>query len=153
MTWIDMMRIHVMWIHLILWIHICNDVGAFSTYWNHHVKLLATILRWLHKNGFTINPLKCEWAVRETDWLGYWLSLYFGKRRLMPYSTWIDVKYYHDMLPICAHILKPLTNQSGLTIYFMDKQNAKGVCRLHLLMAADALAACPDHNYLVPHTH
>jgi hypothetical protein len=28
----------------------------FSTDWNHHVKLLATILRWPRKNGFTIDP-------------------------------------------------------------------------------------------------
>ncbi len=27
----------------------------FSSDWNHHVKLLATILRWL-LNGFTIGP-------------------------------------------------------------------------------------------------
>ncbi len=47
-----------------------DDVGAFYSDWNHHVNLLATILHWLCKNGFTINPLKYEWAVRETDWLG-----------------------------------------------------------------------------------
>ncbi len=28
----------------------------FSSDWNHHIKLLVTILRWLHKNGFTIGP-------------------------------------------------------------------------------------------------
>jgi hypothetical protein len=37
-------------------------------------------------------------------------------------------------------------DQSGLTTYFMDRQNAKGVCKMHLLMADDALAACPNHN-------
>ncbi len=48
-----------------------DDAGAFNNNWNHHVNLLATISRWLHKNCFTINPLKCEWAIKKTDWLGY----------------------------------------------------------------------------------
>ncbi len=49
------MWINITWIHMILQIHIYNDVGAFSTDWNHHVKLLATILLWL-LNDFTIGP-------------------------------------------------------------------------------------------------
>jgi hypothetical protein len=46
-----------------------DDIGAFSNDWDHHVYFLATILRQLHENGITINQLKCEWAVKEIDWL------------------------------------------------------------------------------------
>jgi hypothetical protein len=59
------------------------------------------------------------------------------------------VNYYCDMWPSCAHILKPLTDHSGLKkrapIKWIDEMQ-KAFDKMHLLMAADALAAYLDHN-------
>jgi hypothetical protein len=142
-----------------------DDVGAFSDNWDHHLNLIATISRRLRENGFTIHPLKCEWAVKETDWLGYWLT----PRGLKLWKKKIDailhmdcpcnatelrmfigcVNYYRDMWPSCAHILKPLTDQSGLKkrapIKWTDDMQ-QAFDKMRLLMAANALAAYPNHN-------
>jgi hypothetical protein len=142
-----------------------SDVGAFSDDWDHHVNLLATILWQLCENGFTIDPLKCEWAVKEADWLGYWLT----PRGLKPLKKKIDailrmdcpcnatelcmfigcINYYCEMWLSCAHIQKPLTDQSGLNkkapIKWTDEMQ-QAFDKMHLLMAANALAAYPDHN-------
>jgi hypothetical protein len=142
-----------------------DDVGAFSNDWDHHVNLLATILRRSRENSFTINPLKCEWAVKETDWLGYLLT----PQSLKPWKKKIDailhmdcpcnatelrmfigcVNYFLDMWPSRAHILKPLTDHFGLKkkapIKWTDEMQ-KAFDKMRLLMAANALAAYPDHN-------
>ena len=50
-----------------------DDIRIFSSTWANHLSLLSTILTRLQEVGFMINPLKCEWAVQETDFLGHWL--------------------------------------------------------------------------------
>jgi hypothetical protein len=59
------------------------------------------------------------------------------------------VNYYRDMWPSRAHILKPMTDQSGLKkkapIKWTDEMQ-KAFDKMCLLMAADAFAAYANHN-------
>ena len=92
-----------------------DDIGCFLSDYLSHIQTLDVILTCLEQNRFMANPSKCEWAVQETDWLGYWLT----PTGLKPWSKKINailavqapadikqvklfigaVTYYHDMWP------------------------------------------------------
>jgi hypothetical protein len=126
-----------------------DDIGAFSPNWEYHLKLLCTIPTKLQENGLTVNPLKCDWAVKETDWLRYWLT----PSSLKPWKKKIGsvlkmeapkmlkelrgfirmANYYRNMWPHRAHILNPLTSQTGAPTKGQTQQNMFGwkKCKLH----------------------
>ena len=44
-----------------------DDITIFSNTWDKHVLTLDLVFKRLQDNGFSINPKKCEWGVKETD--------------------------------------------------------------------------------------
>ena len=42
-----------------------DDIVVLTDSWARHMAVLEEVLTRLENNGFTINPLKCEWAVNS----------------------------------------------------------------------------------------
>lgn len=141
------------------------DVGCFSNNWSNHLVRLDIILCKLQEHRFTVKPLKCEWTVKETDWLGYWLTpdgfkpqtkkidaiLHMDWPRISA-ACWAiigHVDYYRDMWSSRAYVPKSLTDLSGL-----KKKNpirwtltmGEVFKKTKHRMTADTLAAYPNHN-------
>ncbi|CAB9507309.1 expressed unknown protein [Seminavis robusta] len=107
------------------------EVGCLAESWQQHIKHLDCILPCLQANNFTINPLKCEWAVQETDFLGLWLT----PTGIKPWKKKIDtilelerptnlrelrsfvgaVNFYKDTYPQQSHMLDPLHRLTSIT--------------------------------------
>ena len=139
-----------------------DDIGIFDNDFDAHMEKVGRVLTRLQENGFTVNPLKCEWAVQETDWLGYW----FTPTGIKPWKKKIDailkldspktvsdlrafigaVNFYRDMWPKRAHFLAPLTSLTGKSTLEWTKEHQRAFERMKALIVTDAHLAFPDHN-------
>ena len=121
------------------------------------------MLKILQEYNFTVNPFKCEWAVQETDWLGYWLT----PHGLKPWKKKVNailaierpqtakqlrsflgaVNFYRDMYPKRSHILAPLTaltGKKGTINWTLECQQSFD--QIKALLAQEAFLQYPDHN-------
>ena len=139
-----------------------DDIGVFRNSWEAHLSLLSLFLTRLQDVGFTINPLKCECAIQETDFLGHWLT----PEGVKPWRKKIEailrlqppvnakqlrsflgmVNYYHDMWPRRTHVLAPLTELTGKHTFVWTPKHQQAFDRMKVLVAADALLVFPDRS-------
>ena len=140
-----------------------DDIACFSNDFDSNIALLDLVFNRLQNHGFAINPLKCEWAVQETNFLGHWLTPTGLKPWMKKIQAILDmqpptnikqlrsflglVTYYCDMWPCQSHILAPLTDllRTPKTFCWND-ECAATFEQMKSLIASDALLAYPDHN-------
>ena len=120
------------------------------------------MLEWLEEKGYSINPCKCEWAVRETNFLGHYLT----PDGIKPWSKKVRailemkrptkrkdvraflgmVNYYRYMWPKRSHILQPLTDLTADGPFNWTEECEKAFNEMKSVIASDCLLSYPDHN-------
>ena len=133
-----------------------DDVGIFSNSYEDHMKIVQQVVQRLQTAGFKINPLKCEWCVQETDFLGHWMT----PEGVKPWKKKVDsilkmskptnttelrsflgaVTYYRHMWPRRSHLLHPLTqltSKPNLSEWNADCD--KAFEQMKVVMASDVL--------------
>ncbi|GAX21143.1 hypothetical protein FisN_UnNu089, partial [Fistulifera solaris] len=117
-----------------------DDVGCFSNSWTDHIKSLDKVLTILQDNNFTVNPLKCEWGVQETDWLGYWLT----PTGLKPWRKKINAILAINNQKQRKH--SALSSARGNAKLIWTEAMNKSFAQIKALLAKDAFLRYPDHN-------
>jgi hypothetical protein len=117
-------------------------------------------------NGLTVNPLKFEWCVQETDWLGHWLTptgtkpwrekiepllnLAVPKMTTQVRSFIGAVTFYRDFWRKRSHVLVPFTAIVGKTNkkkpFEWTDECDRAFKEAKALLAADVPLRYPDPN-------
>ena len=109
------------------------------------------------------NPLKCNWAVQETDFLGHWMT----PDCIKPMKKKVDailkidcprsptqaqsfigaVNFYRSLWPRRAHVLAPLAELTGEKPFSWSDEKAKAFKEMKAILASDCINAYPDYRY------
>jgi hypothetical protein len=65
-----------------------------ATQMDVEVTIFEDIIIITRNKKYSVNPLKCEWMVQETDWLGHWLT----PDGLKPWKKKVNTQYF-----VCNH--------------------------------------------------
>ena len=143
-----------------------DDIAIFSETYEDHMQTIHTVLTRLQAAGFTVNPLKCEWAVKETDFLGFWMT----PTGLRPWQKKVDaihnlavpktlkqlrsfiglVNFYRLFWKSRAHIMAPLTALTKVERKDFAKswtqQHTDAFNAVKRMVCQEVLLAYPDPN-------
>ena len=120
------------------------------------------ILKRLVGNGLKTNPLKCEWAVECTNFLGYdmtptkcklmkkkvksLLQMQEPQNKSQLRSFIGHINYYKTMWPQHSHALKPLLELTDDVPFLWGLRQEQAFKEMKALLMHDYLNAYPDLN-------
>ena len=143
-----------------------DDVGVWSNDWDSHLLVLSKIFTKLEEKGFAVNPLKCEFGIKEGDFLGHWMT----PDGVKPWQKKVDailkldrpktasdvrtftgmINWYRDFWPRRAHLLSPFTKlqNAGNKKQPIEWTDELERCfkEIKAVIARDALLQFPNHN-------
>ena len=143
-----------------------DDLCITDMHWEDHLRKISEVCRRLESNGFTVNPLKCQWAVQETDFLGFWLTPDGYKpwaKKIEPFLALTEpktlkqlrafigfVNFYKPFWRRRAHIMNPLTSITGIPRKDFAKhwgqQQSDAFRQVKQLIAEQIMLSWPDLN-------
>jgi RNase H-like domain found in reverse transcriptase len=142
--------------------HFLDDLKTQHIDWTYHLDAVDELLTRLEVNNFTVNPLKCAWAVQETAYPGYWLT----PNGVKPWRKKIQgilnmckptaptqgrsylgsITFYRDMRNR-AHILAPTTALASDKVSFKwTAEHDKAWDTMNAVICEDVLLRFPDFS-------
>ena len=116
---------------------------------------VTKILERLAKNNLKTNPLKCKWAAKKTDFLGYImtptsvkpmpnkveallrLSTLKNKEQLQSFIGGIN--FYNNMWPRLTHVMAPLTEMTGNVPFKWTMECQWAFDKIKAVLASDCM--------------
>ena len=146
-----------------------DDLGIWTKgTFSQHLDSVDLVLSRLHGHNMKCNPLKCEWFVKEIDFLGFlmtpegiqsWkkcidaiLKMDRPKNNTNVWAFIGTVNHYKSIWLHQAHILAPLAELTGCGKFEWAAKHEEAFLQMKAIVTADAMNAFP--NYFIPfHIH
>ena len=139
-----------------------DDLGLWSKgSFDEHMIIVDKVLERLAEAGMKCNPLKCQWAVKKTSFLGHHMTpegvtpmrnkinavLMMGRptNQTKVWSFIGAVMFYKSMWPRRSHVLVPLHELTGVGRFILEpRQEQTFLAMKAMMIAANAMSYYPD---------